>query len=275
MICFPNIKINLGLHVINRRTDGFHNIETVFYPVKFSDILEVIEDKEQQEQLIFTSGGLPIEGNREDNLIVKAYNLLHREIGLPKVKVHLHKIIPMGAGLGGGSSDAAYMITLLNAKFDLKLSMEQMEAYAAELGSDCAFFIRNKPAYVLGKGHELEAIDVDLAGYYLVLLQTGLHSGTAAAYKYVSLRETVDLNNTLKEKLKLPVALWKDTIENDFEPSVFQSLPLLSQLKSELYASGAVYAGMSGSGSSLFALYTKKPQLPEKLRPYVCFENTL
>lgn len=275
MICFPNIKINLGLHVINRRNDGFHNIETIFYPVKYTDILEVIASKEQNEQLIFTSGGLPIEGKSEDNLIVRAYKLLHAEHGLPKVKIHLHKIIPMGAGLGGGSSDAAYMIKLLNTKFDLELTIEQMEGYAAQLGSDCAFFIRNKPAYVFGKGHELETIEVDLNGYYLVLLQTGLHSSTTAAYKDVRRRETVDPNNTLKNKIKIPVAQWKHTIENDFEHSVFQSLPLLAELKEELYATGALYASMSGSGSSMYALYAKKPQLPEKLRPYVCFENML
>lgn len=275
MICFPNIKINLGLHVINRRTDGFHNIETVFYPVNFSDVLEVIEDKEQEEQLKFTSSGLVIEGNSEDNLIVKAYHLLNCEMNLPKVKVHLHKMIPMGAGLGGGSSDAAYMISLLNTKFSLKLTIEQMEAYAAQLGSDCAFFIRNKPAYAYGKGHELEPVEVNLSGYYLVLLQTGLHSGTAAAYKNVNRREKVDPNNSLKEKIQLPVAQWKDNIVNDFEQSVFQSLPLLAELKEDLYASGALYASMSGSGSSMFALFAKKPQLPGKLRPYVCFENTL
>lgn len=275
MICFPNIKINLGLNVINRRTDGFHNIETIFYPVRYTDILEVIEDKKQSEQIVFTSGGLPIDGKNEDNLIVRAYNLLHQDIGLPKVKVHLHKIIPMGAGLGGGSSDAAYMITLLNTKFELKLTKEQMETYAAQLGSDCAFFIGNQPAYAYGRGHELEPIDVQLTGYYLVLLQTGLHSGTALAYQNVKRRGVLDADCSLKVNIERPVAQWKEFIENDFEHSVFQALPLLATLKTALYESGAIYASMSGSGSSMFALYTKKPQLPEKLRSYICFETWL
>ncbi len=275
MICFPNIKINLGLHVINRRTDGFHNIETVFYPVKFTDILEVIEANAQPEQIVFTASGLPVEGKIEDNLIVKAYNLLHTSIGLPKVKVHLHKIIPMGAGLGGGSSDAAYMITLLNQKFGLQLTVEQMESYAAQLGSDCAFFIQNTPTYAFGKGHELEPVQIDLSGYYLVLFQTGLHSSTATAYQNVRRRETFDSSNSLKEKLRVPVAQWKGIIENDFEYTVFRALPFLAELKSALYDSGALYASMSGSGSSMYALYEKKPQLPEKLRPYVCFEGLL
>lgn len=275
MICFPNIKINLGLNVINRRTDGFHNIETIFYPVKFSDVLEVIEDAKQTEQLIFTTSGLPIDGDVSNNLIVKAYHLLHDDFHLPKVKIHLHKIIPMGAGLGGGSSDAAFMIKMLNQKFELNLTDEKMEEYAAHLGSDCAFFIKNKPAYAFGKGHELEPINIALEGYYFVLLNTGLHSSTAMAYKNVRRREVLDSNHSLKKIIELPVAQWNDIIENDFENSVFQSLPLLAELKSDLYSSGAIYASVSGSGSSMFAIYEKRPQLSEKLRPYVCFESDL
>lgn len=275
MICFPNIKINLGLHVINRRTDGFHNIETIFYPVKFTDILEVIEDETQREQIVFTSSGLPIEGDVMNNLIVRAYLLLNNDFSLPKVKVHLHKIIPMGAGLGGGSSDAAYMISLLKDKFSLKLSTQQMEQYAAQLGSDCAFFIQNKPAYVFGKGHELERIDVSLKGYYIVLLNTGLHSNTAMAYKNVQRREVFDEQTSVKQLIQLPVSQWRELLENDFEYSVFKELPLLVTLKEDLYSSGALYASMSGSGSSMYALYTKKPQLDDKLRRYVCFEGML
>jgi 4-diphosphocytidyl-2-C-methyl-D-erythritol kinase len=276
MICFPNIKINLGLHVINRRTDGFHNIETIFYPVKFCDILEVIEDPNQNEAIVFSSSGLRIEGSVEDNLIVKAYFGISKDIPLPKVKVHLHKIIPMGAGLGGGSSDAAYMIKLLNDKFNLNLSPERMQAYASALGSDCAFFIQNKPSYAFGKGHELEIMeDVSLAGYYFVLLNTGLHSSTATAYKNVKRREVFDESQSLKHRIKQPVSQWKIEVENDFEYSVFQELPLLEELKTELYSGGAIYASMSGSGSSMYALFTKKPQLAEKLRHYVCFEGEL
>jgi 4-diphosphocytidyl-2-C-methyl-D-erythritol kinase len=275
MICFPNIKINLGLNVINRRTDGFHNIETIFYPVMFSDVLEIIEDTTQTEQLIFTASGLKVEGSASDNLIVKAYYLLHNDLHLPKVKIHLHKIIPMGAGLGGGSSDAAFTIKLLNKKIELNLSDAKMEEYASHLGSDCAFFIQNKPAYAFGKGHELEPIHISLDGYYFVLLNTNLHSSTAMAYKNVNRREVLYPSNSLKKNIQLPVVQWKDVIQNDFETSVFQLLPILAELKSDLYSSGAIYASMSGSGSSMFALYAKRPQLSEKLRPYVCFESDL
>lgn len=275
MICFPNIKINLGLHVINRRTDGFHNIETVFYPVSFSDILEIIENPAQDEDIKFTSGGIPVDGNPEDNLIVKAYRVIRKDRELPNILVHLHKCIPMGAGLGGGSSDAAFMIKLLNDKFNLNLTIDKQEGYASALGSDCAFFIRNKPAYVYGKGHELEPFEVDLKGYYIIILNTGLHSNTAMAYRDVERREVFSEQNSLKHILQLPVSSWKEELKNDFELSVFKALPLLAEIKQDLYDSGALYASMSGSGASMFGLYTKRPQLSEKLRSLVCYEGWL
>lgn len=277
MICFPNIKINLGLHVINRRTDGFHNIETVFYPVSLCDALEVIEHNDAMtgSKIVFTSSGLPIDGNMEDNLIVKAYTLLDANYNLPPVKAHLHKMIPMGAGLGGGSSDAAYMITLLNAKFNLGLTVEIMQQYASQLGSDCAFFISNKPAYVFGKGHELEPVECNLSGYYIVLLYANIHSNTALAYRNVIRREALDPERSLKRIIQQPVETWRPVMENDFEASVFEAYPLLAEIKNELYEQGAVYASMSGSGSAMFGLFTKKPQLTEKLRQYVCFEGAL
>lgn len=277
MICFPNIKINLGLHVINRRTDGFHNIETVFYSVKFRDALEIIENDDAltESRIIFGSSGIPIDGNMEDNLIVKAYNLLDKDLKLPAVRAHLHKMIPMGAGLGGGSSDAANMIILLNQKFSLRLSNDDMKKYAAQLGSDCAFFIDNQPAYVFGKGHELEPINMDLSGYYIVLLYAGIHSSTALAYSNVTLREVADPEKSLKTLLQRPIKEWRGVVENDFEPSVFEAYPLLAELKNELYDQGAVYASMSGSGSAIFGLFTKKPRLSGKPGQYICFEGFL
>ncbi len=274
MICFPNIKINLGLHVINRRTDGFHNIESVFVPVNCHDMLEVIEDVQSAKgEITFTATGLPVEGKPENNLIVKAYKLLHTDCNLPAVKVHLHKIIPMGAGLGGGSSDAAWMIRMLNTKFELNLSIERMEYYAAQLGSDCAFFIRNEPAYLLGKGHELVPCNIDLSNYYIVLLYAGVHSNTALAYQNVSPRGEVITGSSLKELLHQPVGNWKDTVVNDFEKSVFNTFPQLAEIKQNLYNTGAVYASMSGSGSAVFGLYTQKPLLNEQLRPLLCYEG--
>jgi 4-diphosphocytidyl-2-C-methyl-D-erythritol kinase len=275
MICFPNIKINLGLRIINRRTDGFHTIESVFYPIKFADILEVIPTTSAEPQVHFHSSGLPIAGNANDNLIVKAYYLLAESHQLPPIEIHLHKIIPMGAGLGGGSSDAAFMLNLLNQQFELQLSLEQLENYAAQLGSDCAFFIQNKPAYLLGKGHELEPYDLNLAGYYLVLLYASVHSNTALAYQNVKPRMVFDENTSLNALLKLPVSEWKHRIENDFESSVFEQFPILATLKNELYQQGAMYASMSGSGSAVFGIFAQKPQLTEQLRSVVCFEGWL
>lgn len=274
MICFPNIKINLGLSIINRRTDGFHTIESVFVPVSCCDMLEVIEYKEAAPgHVIFTTTGLEVGGSMEDNLIVKAYHLLNAERSLPAVRVHLHKRIPMGAGLGGGSSDAAWMIRLLNQKFVMGLSPEQMENYAARLGSDCAFFIRNEPAYLLGKGHELEPYKIDLNGLYIVLWYAGVHSNTALAYQNAKPRGEQTSEQSLKTILQLPVEQWKDKLVNDFEASVFAQYPQLAQLKQGVYDSGAVYASMSGSGSAVFGLYKTKPQLSEQLRSWVCYEG--
>jgi 4-diphosphocytidyl-2-C-methyl-D-erythritol kinase len=276
MICFPNIKINLGLHVINRRTDGFHTIESVFYPVNFCDMLEVVEESGGQSGVItIGSSGISIQGNQDDNLIYKAYQLLHAKYVLPPVRVHLHKLIPMGAGLGGGSSDAAFMLKLLNAKFSLGLSEDQLAEEAASLGSDCAFFIRNKPAYLLGKGHEMVPYELDLKGYYLVLLYPNVHSNTALAYKHVVRRETLGDAESLKMLLLQPMQTWQSSVQNDFEGSVFGRYPQLAILKKQLYAAGAVYASMSGSGSALYGLYTQKPQLSEALRPLVCYEGWL
>lgn len=276
MICFPNIKINLGLHVINRRTDGFHTIESVFYPVNFCEMLEVIVNPTAANGTAsFASTGLEITGIPEDNLICKAYRLLCKDFNLPGISIHLHKQIPMGAGLGGGSSDAGYMIKLLNTIFELGLSVSQMETYAAQLGSDCAFFIENKPAYLLGKGHELEPYTIDLSGMYIVLIDAQVHSNTALAYQLVKRREVVPEGQSLKELLQQPAETWKQTIENDFEISVFGAFPQLKTIKEQLYADGAVYASMSGSGGVMFGLFKQKPQLGEKLRPLVCYEDWL
>ncbi|MES2689404.1 MAG: 4-(cytidine 5'-diphospho)-2-C-methyl-D-erythritol kinase [Bacteroidota bacterium] len=277
MICFPNAKINLGLHVINKRDDGFHNIETVFLPVGFSDVLECVENKNysRQQKCVFVSHGLAVSGKASDNLVVKAYHMLDAAFNLPPVLVHLNKIIPMGAGLGGGSSDAAYMIKLLNGLFELKLAVGEMENYAAKLGSDCAFFIANKPAYLLGKGHELESFFINLAGYYLVLVNTGAHSNTALAYKHAQRRDLFDRNNNLKHILQKPVLTWKDTLVNDFEASVFKSIPELYKVKKWLYTQGAEYASMSGSGASMFGLFSEKPKLKGTWKEFVVFEEPL
>lgn len=277
MIGYPNAKINLGLHVVNKREDGFHNIETVFYPVGLTDMLECVENKSyaNHESCLFVGHGLPISGNNDTNLVVKAYRILAEECKLPSVIVHLNKLIPMGAGLGGGSSDAAFMLKMLNEEFKLGLSNEQLKVFAAQLGSDCAFFIDNTPAYVFGKGHELETINFSLKGYYLVLVNDGSHSNTAMAYRYAKRREHFDNNHTLKHILQQPIQTWKQDLKNDFEDSVFQSLPQLAQIKNWLYDQGALYASMSGSGATMFGLFKKKPPLTGKWKEQVVFEAEL
>ncbi len=263
MISFPNAKINIGLHVINQRADGFHNIESVFYPINFCDGLEIIKHKtgSKQYKCQFVSEGLTILGKPENNLVVKAYNLLDNKFDLPPVLIYLRKQIPMGAGLGGGSSDAAHALMLLNNLFGLKQSRQTLADFAATLGSDCPFFIKNQPAYLFGKGHELVPYKLNLAGYYLVLVHNGSHSNTAMAYQHVQKRGSLKPTESVESWAKKPVETWKEYLQNDFEKSVFKSLPELANIKEWLYQQGAIYAAMSGSGSALFGLFKEKPRL--------------
>lgn len=270
MICFPNAKINLGLHVINKRSDGFHNIESVFYPVPLCDILEIVECKDHvTEKCRLITEGIPVDGNLEDNLIIKAFNLLDSRFNLPPVDICLYKKIPMGAGLGGGSSDAAFMLVLLNNKFELGLTRQELKEYASKLGSDCAFFIDNAPAYLFGKGHEMVPYSISLKGWYLVLIYPNQHSNTALAYSKVKRREQLDKENNLLKNLQLPVELWKERVFNDFEESVSESIPQIREIKKTLYQAGASFALMSGSGSAVFGLFKTKPNLPEELS-FIC-----
>lgn len=277
MICFPNAKINLGLHVINKRADGFHNIESVFYPVPLCDILEAVplHVDSAASAYRFASAGLPVSGVLSDNLIIKAFQLIKANYNLLPTDIYLYKKIPMGAGLGGGSADAAFMLNLLNQKYGLDISMQDLHRYAAQLGSDCAFFLQNKPAYLYGKGHELEPCTISLKGWYLVLLYPQVHSNTAIAYQDVNRREILDEDNCLKNLLQLPVEQWKDRVCNDFELSVFRKFPQLSYLKQLMYDSGAIFALMSGSGSSLFGLFRAKPELPQSLTELIICEGYL
>jgi 4-diphosphocytidyl-2-C-methyl-D-erythritol kinase len=248
MICFPNAKINLGLNITDRRADGYHNLESIFYPVRLHDALEVIES----DELSFTSSGLTIPGNADSNLCVKAYHLLAADFSLPAVHIHLHKHIPIGAGLGGGSADAAFFLKLMNDKFELSLSVEQLETYASRLGADCPFFIKNKPAFATGIGNQLQAISLDLSAYYVVLLTPDIHISTEEAYRGVKLATPV---NSLLESIQKPVSVWRDFISNDFEKHVFEAYPQISALKSSLYDAGALYAAMTGSGSSVVGIF--------------------
>ncbi|KEO74952.1 4-(cytidine 5'-diphospho)-2-C-methyl-D-erythritol kinase [Anditalea andensis] len=253
MILFPNAKINLGLHVKAKRKDGYHEIETCMYPIPLFDALEMIIDK----KTTFNASGLPIPGNEKDNLIFKALKLIRKDFNeLPHVNIHLHKKIPMGAGLGGGSADGAFALKLYNNLFDLYLEDWFLEDYAAQLGSDCPFFIENTPKIASGRGEILEVTDVDLKGKWIMLVNPMLHIGTKEAYAGLTPQDPA---KSLKEILP-DTSLWREYLVNDFEQSIFKIHPQLDKLKTQLYHKGAFYAAMSGSGSTIYGLYDEEPE---------------
>ena len=270
MVCFPNAKINIGLNIIEKRPDGFHNIETVMYPLTgvVSDALEIVQSSKFKVQ----NSGIEIPGSESENLCVKAYNLIRKDYPqVPEIEIHLLKAIPIGAGLGGGSADAAFFIRLLNDKFELGISWGEMHHYARQLGSDCSFFVSNKPAFAEGKGDQLESVNLNLSGYYVALVCPDIHINTAEAYRGVILHPgpegrkhqspSRDLGQTVAE---LPVAQWKKYIHNDFEDSLFPKYPELKKIKEKLYSLGALYASMSGSGSAMYGIFKRNPALSGK-----------
>jgi 4-diphosphocytidyl-2-C-methyl-D-erythritol kinase len=254
MLIFPNAKINIGLNVLNRRDDGYHNLETIFYPVNIKDALEIVV----ADELSFESSGLEIPGRVEDNLCIKGYHLLKKDFDLPPVKIHLHKHIPIGAGLGGGSADAAFFIRLINQNFNLGMTDEQMIGYARKLGTDCAFFIKNKPVFAFEIGDEFESVRLDLSKYQVVLVMPPVHVSTAEAYRGV---KPAPVKDSLMDLIYEPIADWKKYIKNDFEASVFKNHPEIRGVKAALYEAGALYASMSGSGASVFGIFETMPDL--------------
>jgi len=270
MISFPNAKINIGLHITEKRSDGFHNLETVFFPVGWGDILEIaVADKLQ-----FTTSGIHILGSPESNLVMRAYDLLQKDFDLPRLKIHLHKQIPFGAGLGGGSADGAFMLRLLNHTFNLNISQEKLLEYAAVLGSDCPFFILNKPVFATGRGEIMKEINLNVKGLYLLLIKPPLEVSTASAFQNVIPQRP---EVSLSELIKLPVQEWKNSIVNQFESSVFPKYPEISDIKNQLYELGAVYASMSGSGSCVFGLFDELPESLSNLFPasYLTFSQKI
>lgn len=255
MLLLPNCKINIGLNVVAKREDGYHNLETVFYPVPLRDQLEIkVLDEKEGLPYRLTVGGKPVEGDAADNLVVKVYLSLKGEFKLPALDIFLFKNIPMGAGLGGGSSDAAAMICGLNELFDLGLSSEEMERRVAKFGADCAFFVQNRPAYATGIGDVLTPIALSLKGKHIVLVKPDVFVSTKEAYAHVTPKPA---QMPLAEAIKHPIATWKGTIVNDFEQSVFPNHPELAAIKQTLYDMGALYAAMSGSGSTLFGIFDR------------------
>lgn len=255
MISFPNAKINLGLSITGKLANGYHSIESCLFPIPWCDVLEFVPGK----KISFSSSGIQIPGDDKDNLVLKAYKLLRKDFGLPELNIHLHKIIPMGAGLGGGSSDASFMLKMLSNEFQLFLDDSVLEEYAAQLGSDCPFFIQNKPAIATGTGTDLTNLALDLKGYWLALIKPNVHISTQEAYAKVTPKPTtVDLKELLLSK---DFAKWRTELVNDFEASIFPNHPLLAEIKEDFYKNGAVYAAMSGSGSTLFGLFENEPNI--------------
>ncbi len=256
MLAFANAKINLGLNVIEKRSDGYHDIETVFYPVKLYDVVE-LTDASKTSCLV---KGIDVPGDANDNLCIKAFKSIQKDFDLPEQQITLLKNIPVGAGLGGGSSDAARLVKLLNDKFNLGLSVAAMEDYVRPLGADCSFFIKNEPAFAFGIGDELNPIAIDLSNFFIVLVKPPVHVSTADAY--AGIKPTIP-SRSVKDLIHLPVKEWKSCIKNDFETSVFFKYPEIEQIKSKLYQSGALFSLMSGSGSSVFAIFDQRVHLPE------------
>ena len=252
MLTFPNAKINIGLQVTERRPDGYHNLDTVFYPIPINDALEVVVAEGVDYDCRLHISGITIEGDTDNNLVVRAYRLLAADYALPSVDIYLHKHIPTGAGLGGGSADASYMLRLLNEMFELGISTEQLEVYAAQLGADCPFFINNTPVYATGIGNEFHPIELDLGGWYIVVVKPDVFVSTKEAYSMV-IPEKPEV--TLDKKITQPITEWKEAISNDFEKGIFTLHPELDDIKKKLYKLGAKYAAMSGSGSALFGLF--------------------
>lgn len=260
MIIFPNAKINLGLNITEKRPDGYHNLETIFYPLPVEDALEVNVWNGGTGKFRLHQSGLEIAGEAEDNLVVKAYKMLDEEFNLPPVDIHLFKHIPSGAGLGGGSADAAFMLKLLDEKFRLGLADETMEQYASRLGADCAFFIKNEPTYAEGIGNIFSPIPLSLKGYKFLLVKPDIFVSTRDAFSKI---KPCRPRKSLKEIVQLPIGEWKEYMFNDFEESVFPQFPAIGDIKEEMYKSGAVYASMSGSGSSVYGLFKPDAVLPE------------
>jgi 4-diphosphocytidyl-2-C-methyl-D-erythritol kinase len=258
MISFPNAKINLGLHVIRKRDDGFHDIETVFFPVPLCDTLEIYSSSMDDASLNLYGAPLSGEG---DNLCMKAYKLLKREFDLPPVEMHLLKHIPAGAGLGGGSSDAAQTLIILNDIFKLDISFAELERLAVLLGSDCPFFIRNKPVFAFGKGEQFEDIDLDLSGKYIKLVKPDIHISTPSAYAMI---KPVEGRPSPREIIQKPIHEWRGLLINDFEEPIFKKYPEIKSIRDEMYQQGAVYASMSGSGSAVYGIFNDAPSINNK-----------
>lgn len=256
MIIFPNCKINLGLNITEKRSDSYHNIETIFYPIPLEDALEIVPS--YKDSTTFSISGIEISGNLEQNLVMKAYRLLERDFNLPTVQIFLLKNIPFGAGLGGGSSDAAFTLKLLNELFSLNLDIIVLKKYSSKLGADCAFFIENRPMLATGIGDILEPIQINLKGYWILIVKPPFSVSTQEAYAGVQPQKK---DKSLKELISAPITEWKNLIFNDFEKHIFQKYPKIEAIKQKMYVHQALYASMSGSGSAVYGIFDNEPNI--------------
>lgn len=271
MIVFSNSKINLGLWVLNKRTDGYHNISTIFYPINWKDILEIIIDNSSSNQIIIKNYGISLDIPVHQNIIYKAYLLLLEKFQkLPAVNVHLFKNVPFGAGLGAGSANATFFIKALNDLLKLNLSKEELKNLVVKLGADCAFFLENKPVIAKEKGDKFQPISVNLNAYYILIIFPNINVSTAEAYKNIIPKMR---SEKLEDIIQMPISEWKNYLENDFEKVVFKSYPLIAEIKNELYKQGAIYASMSGSGSAVYGIFSEKPEL-NNFKEFKYFLNT-
>ncbi|MDA3911745.1 MAG: 4-(cytidine 5'-diphospho)-2-C-methyl-D-erythritol kinase [Bacteroidales bacterium] len=266
MLSFPNAKINIGLYITEKRPDGFHNLETVFFPIPWCDILEIVPSKKTELEIT----GLPVPGNPDENLVLKAYNLVKADYDIPPVKINLHKQIPMGAGLGGGSSDAVSCLLNLNKQFMLDISEEKLLEYALKIGSDCPFFLKNTAQFATGRGELMQDVDVQLLGKYLLVVFPGLHVSTKASFENINPKPA---KFDLMHLSSISLNQWNEFVENDFETFAFHKFPRLKKIKSILQKNGAEFVLMSGSGSAVFAIFNEKPKIIKLNEPIVKLLN--
>ena len=272
MIVFPIAKINLGLHITAKRTDGYHNIETIFYPVMLCDALELVVAEKQDGHDHLTCTGIDTGSDPGNNLVIKTTQKLREKYFFPFLNIHLHKAIPVGAGLGGGSSDAACLLRALNRVFSLNLSKDEIKTYSLEIGSDCPFFIDGVPSLATGRGEILQHINPFLKDYYLLLLNPGVGINTREAYQNCIPEKQP---SSLDQLITRPVTEWKKLIKNDFEDFAFRKHPVIAEIKESLYKAGALFSLMSGSGSSVYGVFREKPDLPDMLKKYIIFEGKI
>lgn len=270
MITYPNAKINIGLNIVSKREDGYHNIETVFYPIPIRDALEFVPSAGDADALVQT--GIKVDGNAEQNLVMKALRIFKEDFRIPNLDIFLHKNIPFGAGLGGGSSDAAFMLKMLNEEFKIGLPERILIDISSRIGADCAFFVSNKPVFATGIGNIFQHFNFSLKGLHIVVVKPDIHVSTPLAYSMVKPQKP---EKNLMELLSSPISQWRDTVKNDFEESVFSKFPEIARIKERLYELGATYASMSGSGSSVFGIFDREVELPTDLTKHYTFKGIL